>query len=288
MTKGPRTCSARLHGRSAIVTGGSKGIGPWHPARKPLLPQAVRRPHHRFAPQGRHSTLPSPHWRVPPGNGDRGGPPDVNEPRRLPPRRSGHRGGNGHGSGWNIVCANAGIFPSAPHSRTLTPENLGGRVLGGSTLQGPRCTSCRPALSALAASGHGRVVITSSINGTDHRLPPGMVALRPPARPAQLGFSFCATASNGVGTEEHHHQPRLLPGNIITEGLIEMGQEYMEPKLAAKRCPRDGPRQRGGPSAMRLLFFATDEAALHQPVSPLVVDGGTDPAGVSCPRSRSK
>ena len=62
----------------------------------------------------------------------------------------------------------------------------------------------------------------------------------------------------------------VLPGNIITEGLIEMGQEYMDQMAAAVPAGQLGSVADIGHAA---LFFATDEAAYITGQS-LVVDGG--------------
>ncbi len=62
----------------------------------------------------------------------------------------------------------------------------------------------------------------------------------------------------------------VLPGNIITEGLIEMGQTYRDQMAAAVPQGRLGEVADIGNAA---LFFATDEAAYITGQS-LVVDGG--------------
>ena len=62
----------------------------------------------------------------------------------------------------------------------------------------------------------------------------------------------------------------VLPGNIITEGLIEMGQEYIDRMAASIPAGRLGSVADIGNAA---LFFATDEAA-YITGQTLVVDGG--------------
>ena len=61
-----------------------------------------------------------------------------------------------------------------------------------------------------------------------------------------------------------------MPGNIITEGLIEMGQEYMDQMAASIPAGRLGSVADIGNAA---LFFATDEAG-YITGQTLVVDGG--------------
>jgi 3-oxoacyl-[acyl-carrier protein] reductase len=62
----------------------------------------------------------------------------------------------------------------------------------------------------------------------------------------------------------------VLPGNIITEGLVDMGQDYMDLMAASVPAGRLGSVADIGNAA---LFFATDEAAYVTGQS-LVVDGG--------------
>jgi 3-oxoacyl-[acyl-carrier protein] reductase len=62
----------------------------------------------------------------------------------------------------------------------------------------------------------------------------------------------------------------VLPGNIITDGLVEMGQEYMDQMASAVPAGRLGSVADIGNAA---LFFATDEAS-YITGQTLVVDGG--------------
>ena len=68
----------------------------------------------------------------------------------------------------------------------------------------------------------------------------------------------------------------VLPGNIITEGLVEMGQEYMDQMAASIPAGRLGSVADIGNAA---LFFATDEAGY---ITGSVAGRGRrpDPAGV--------
>jgi 3-oxoacyl-[acyl-carrier protein] reductase len=60
------------------------------------------------------------------------------------------------------------------------------------------------------------------------------------------------------------HAPRqitinaVLPGNIVTEGLADMGQEYLDSMASTIPAGRLGTVANIGNAA---LFFATDEAA---------------------------
>src|ERR1700748_1648094 len=63
--------------------------------------------------------------------------------------------------GLDVLCANAGVFPSA-RLADLAEEDID-RVLG-VNLKGPILT-VQACLPLLRASGHGRVILTSSITG---------------------------------------------------------------------------------------------------------------------------
>jgi len=120
-------------------------------------------------------------------------------------------------------------------------------------------------LPALEASGHGRVVITSSITGPITGFPGW--SHYGASKAAQLGF---------LRTAAIELAPRritvnaVLPGNIATEGLADMGDEYRRGMEAAIPQRRLGDVEDIGYAA---LFFATDEAGYITGQS-IVVDGG--------------
>jgi 3-oxoacyl-[acyl-carrier protein] reductase len=159
------------------------------------------------------------------------------------------------------VCANAGIFPSG-RLEDLTPEDIE-QVLG-VNFKGT-VFMVQAALSALAASGHGRVIITSSITGPITGYPGW--SHYGASKAAQLGF--LRTAAMELAPKKITINA-VLPGNIITEGLIDMGEEYMQQMASAIPAGRLGSVADIGNAA---LFFATDEAAYITGQS-LVVDGG--------------
>ena len=161
----------------------------------------------------------------------------------------------------DIVCANAGIFPSA-RIEDITPDGIE-EVLG-VNFKGT-VYIVQAALSALADSGHGRVVVTSSITGPITGFPGW--SHYGASKAAQLGF--IRTAAMELAPKNITINA-VLPGNIITEGLIEMGQEYMDGMTAAIPAGRLGSVADIGNAA---LFFATDEAGFITGQS-LVVDGG--------------
>lgn len=135
-----------------------------------------------------------------------------------------------HG-GLDIVCANAGIFPSA-RLEDLTPDDLE-EVLG-INFKGT-VYIIQAALSALAASGHGRIVVTSSITGPFTGYPGW--SHYGASKAAQIGF--IRTAAMELAPKSITINA-VLPGNIMTEGLVEMGQDYMDQMTASVPAGRLG------------------------------------------------
>lgn len=242
-----------LHGRTAVVTGGSKGIG--------------RGIAETFADAGVNVVISGRNQAdIDTAVADLAGragavsgvAADVTSPEDC--RRVVDAAVERHG-GLDIVCANAGIFPSG-RLEDLTPDDI--EQVIGVNFKGT-VYIVQAALSALAASGHGRVVITSSITGPVTGYPGW--SHYGASKAAQLGF--LRTAAMELAPKKITVNA-VLPGNIITEGLIEMGQEYMDQMAAAVPAGKLGSVADIGNAA---LFFATDEAAYITGQS-LVVDGG--------------
>jgi 3-oxoacyl-[acyl-carrier protein] reductase len=165
-----------------------------------------------------------------------------------------------HG-GVDVVCANAGIFPAAPLA-TMTEADIDEML--GINVKGAILT-VQAFLPALRACGHGRVILTSSITGP-HTGYPGWSHYGA-SKAAMLGFMRTAAielAPHGITVNA------ILPGNIVTEGLAEQGEEYLNAMVAAIPMRRLGEAEEIGHAA---LFLATDEAAYITAQS-LVVDGG--------------
>lgn len=163
--------------------------------------------------------------------------------------------------GLDVVCANAGIFPEAPLA-TMTPaqlaEMLDVNVKGNFyTVQ-----ACLPALSA---SGRGRVILTSSITGpiTGH---PGSSHYGA-SKAAQLGMMRTAAIELAP---QRITVNAILPGNILTEGLTDLGEEYLA--QMARAIPAGG---LGTPEDIGYLaaFLATREAG-YITGQAIAVDGG--------------
>jgi 3-oxoacyl-[acyl-carrier protein] reductase len=178
-----------------------------------------------------------------------------------------------HG-GVDVVCANAGIFPSAPLA-TMTEHDIDEML--GTNVKGAILTM-QAFLPALIASGRGRVILTSSITGPVTGYPGW--SHYGASKAAMLGFMRTAAievARHGITVNA------VLPGNIVTEGLSDLGADYLASMEAAIPMRRLGEVDEIGHAA---LFLATDEAAYITGQS-LVVDGGQilpeSPAAMATP-----
>ncbi|MDH6195877.1 3-oxoacyl-[acyl-carrier protein] reductase [Mycobacterium frederiksbergense] len=244
---------ASLQGRSAIVTGGSKGIGRG-------IAQTLANAGVNVLITGRNqadldnavAALADASGRVSALRADVTSPEDARTVVDAAVERHG---------GLDIVCANAGIFPSG-RLEDLTPEDIE-HVLAVNFKGTVYITQA--ALPALTASGHGRVIITSSITGPITGYPGW--SHYGASKAAQLGF--LRTAAMELAPKKITVNA-VLPGNIVTEGLDGMGQDYLDQMTSAVPAGRLGSVADIGNAA---LFFATDEAAYITGQS-LVVDGG--------------
>jgi 3-oxoacyl-[acyl-carrier protein] reductase len=165
-----------------------------------------------------------------------------------------------HG-GLDIVCCNAGIFPAASLAE-MTPDQLD-EVLG-VNLKGTFFI-VQAALPALERSGHGRVIVTSSITGPITGFS-GWTHYGA-SKAGQLGFIRSAAlelAKYGITVNA------VLPGNIMTEGLADLGADYIATMEASIPLKRLGSIE---DIANAALFLATDEAA-YITAQTIVIDGG--------------
>jgi 3-oxoacyl-[acyl-carrier protein] reductase len=165
-----------------------------------------------------------------------------------------------HG-GIDVLCANAGVFPSAKLT-DLSPADLHG-VMDTNFLG--TVYAVQACLPALEKSGHGRVILTSSITGPMTGYPGW--SHYGASKAAQLGFARTAAmelAPKGITINA------VLPGNVRTEGLDDLGQDYLDQMAATVPMGRLGSVEDIGHA---VLFFASDEAGYITGQS-LVVDGG--------------
>jgi 3-oxoacyl-[acyl-carrier protein] reductase len=242
-----------LQGRSAIVTGGSKGIGRGIAETFAAAGvDVVITARSQADLDGTVAALADQPGKVSGFSADVTNPDDCRRAVETAIERHGRL---------DIVCANAGIFPSGK-LEDLTPEDIE-QVLA-VNFKGTVFV-IQAALPALTASGHGRVIVTSSITGPITGFPGW--SHYGASKAAQLGF--IRTAAMELAPKQITINA-VLPGNIVTEGLVEMGQEYMNQMAAAIPAGRLGSVADIGNAA---LFFATDEAG-YITGQTLVVDGG--------------
>ncbi|MGB8622440.1 MAG: 3-oxoacyl-ACP reductase FabG [Paracoccaceae bacterium] len=163
--------------------------------------------------------------------------------------------------GLDIMCANAGVFPQTKMV-DMDPEEWD-RVMA---------TNLRSAFLSVKASiphferaGKGRVVLTSSITGPVTGFPGW--SHYGASKSGQLGFiKTAAMELSRYNTTIN----AVMPGNIYTEGLQDLGQEYLDTMAASIPLKRLGAVEDIGHAA---LFFASDEAG-YITGQQIVVDGG--------------
>ncbi|WP_216828745.1 3-oxoacyl-ACP reductase FabG [Alkalihalobacterium elongatum] len=163
--------------------------------------------------------------------------------------------------GIDVLCANAGIFPSKSIEDmtdddwdTVLDTNAKGTFL---TLQ-----ACLPHLKQ---AEYGRVVITSSITGpvTGYAGWSHYAA----SKAAQLGFMRTAAL------ELADHQitvNAVMPGNVLTEGLAGLGEDYLKDMAASIPLKKLGTVE---DIAYAAVFLASKEAGFITGQT-LIVDGG--------------
>jgi 3-oxoacyl-[acyl-carrier protein] reductase len=161
----------------------------------------------------------------------------------------------------DILCANAGIFPAAKLD-AMTEADFD--LVLGTNLKGT-FLSVSACLPAMKARGFGRIILTSSITGPVTGFPGW--SHYGASKAGQLGFMRTAAielAPFGITVNA------VLPGNIASEGLAAVGEEYMRSMVASVPMRRLGSV---ADVAHAALFFASEEAAYITGQS-LVIDGG--------------
>jgi 3-oxoacyl-[acyl-carrier protein] reductase len=163
--------------------------------------------------------------------------------------------------GIDVLCANAGIFPEA-RLASMTDEDI--EQVIGTNLRGT-ILSVQASLPALAASGRGRVILTSSITGPITGFPGW--SHYGASKAGQLGFMRTAAielAASGITVNA------VMPGNVMTEGLTDLGDDYLRQMTASIPLRRLGTVADVGHAA---LFLASEEAGFITGQT-IVVDGG--------------
>lgn len=239
-----------LKGRSVLVTGGSKGIG-----------KGIARV---FAQAGAKVAIVSRHADQAEaaakdiGHGAFGLAGDVTSLASMEAVMKAAAERNG---GLDVLCANAGIFPPAK-LEDMTSEQWDEVV--DTNLKGT-FHSVKAAVPHLKKSDQGRIVLTSSITGPVTGFP-GWTHYGA-TKAGQLGFMRTACielAKYGITVNA------VMPGNIVTEGLAGMGEEYQKSMAASVPLKKLGQVEDIGHAA---LYFASKEAN-YVTGQTIIVDGG--------------
>ena len=245
--------SASLAGRSVIVTGGSKGIGKGiarvfvKAGAKVLVVSRTLAEAEATADEFKQA-----------GGTAKGFAADVADPGSMQMMAEAAVAAFG---GLDVLCANAGVFPqakiedlSAEDWDHVMSTNLKGTFL-----------SVKACLPYLKKSNQPRIVITSSITGPVTGFP-GWTHYGA-SKAAQLGFMRTAcleVAKYGITVNA------VLPGNILTEGLIALGPDYEKSMAASIPLRKLGTVDDIGYAA---LFLASKEAG-YITGQTIIVDGG--------------
>lgn len=243
-----------IEGRTVIVTGGSKGIG-----------KGIARV---FAANGANVVIAA--------RGDADAKSAVNELATLGSGDVEHRVCDV--SNWeqvqamvsstverfgtvDILCANAGAFPQTKLV-DMDPDEWD-QVMATNLKSTFLCVkACIPVFEK---AGRGRVIVTSSITGPVTGYPGW--AHYGASKAGQLGFiKTAAMELSRYNTTIN----AVMPGNIKTEGLDDLGQEYLDSMAASIPLKRLGAVEDIGNAA---LYFASDEAG-YVTGQTIIVDGG--------------
>lgn len=242
-----------LKGRSVIVTGGSKGIG-----------RGIARV---FARAGVNLTIVA---RQPAeideavtemnvaGATARGAVCDVtdlNSVQRMVDEAAEAQGG------LDVMCINAGIFPQVKMI-DMNAEDWD-HVMATNLRSTFFCV--KAAIPHFEKRRSGRVVVTSSITGPVTGYPGW--SHYGASKAGQLGFIKTAAMELARYNTTIN---AVMPGNILTEGLQDLGAEYLQTMANSIPLKRLGDVEDIGNAA---LFFASDEAA-YITGQQIIVDGG--------------
>lgn len=163
--------------------------------------------------------------------------------------------------GLDVLCANAGAFPQTKMI-DMDPDEWD-QVLRTNLKSAFLCV--KAAIPAFEKRGKGRVVLTSSITGPITGFPGW--AHYGASKSGQLGFLKTAAMELARYNTTIN---AVMPGNIYTEGLQDLGEDYLKTMAASIPLKRLGDVAEIGHAA---LFFATDEAG-YITGQTIVVDGG--------------
>jgi 3-oxoacyl-[acyl-carrier protein] reductase len=239
-----------LQGRSVIVTGGSKGIGKG-------IARVFAQAGAKVAIVARHGDQAEAAAKEI-GHGAFGLAGDVTSLSSMDAVMKAVAEKNG---GIDVLCANAGIFPPAKLEDMTSDE---WDLVVDTNLKGT-FHSVKAAVPYLKQSDQGRIVLTSSITGPITGYP-GWTHYGA-TKAGQLGFMRTACielAKYGITVNA------VMPGNIVTEGLAGMGEEYQRSMAASVPLKKLGQVEDIGYAA---LYFASREAN-YVTGQTIIVDGG--------------
>ncbi len=161
----------------------------------------------------------------------------------------------------DTLISNAGIYPQARVAEMTEADwdrifaiNVKGMFF-----------MVKSVLPGMRARKHGRIVLTSSVTGPVTGYPGW--AHYGATKAAMLGFMRSAAievAQEGVTINA------VMPGNIMTEGMEGMGQEYIDNLAASIPMKKLGTPEDVG---YAMLFLASDEAS-YITGQTIIVDGG--------------
>ena len=245
--------SASLKGKSVIVTGGSKGIGKGiatvfarHGAKVLIVARNLKEAEATARELTKAGGMASAF---------------AADVTKLADMQAAAKTAVDRHGGLDVLCANAGIFPQAKIEE-MTPE--GWDEVMNTNLKGT-FLAIKAAVPHLKNSSQGRIVITSSITGPVTGYP-GWTHYGA-TKAGQLGFMRTACielAKYGITVNA------VLPGNIVTEGLAGLGEDYQRTMAASVPLKRLGAVEDIGHAA---AFFASKEAA-YITGQTIIVDGG--------------
>ena len=239
-----------LKGKSVIVTGGSKGIG--------------RGIAQVFAKQGAKLTIAARNEAdLKSAAADIGGDTryeicDVSDWDSVKAMVDSAAASQG---GLDVMCANAGAFPQTKMI-DMDPAEWD-QVMAVNLKSSFLCV--KASIPYFEKTGKGRVILTSSITGPVTGFPGW--SHYGASKSGQLGFLKTAAMELSRYNATIN---AVMPGNIYTEGLQDLGQEYLDTMAASIPLKRLGDVEDIGNAA---LFFASDEAA-YITGQQIVVDGG--------------
>lgn len=163
--------------------------------------------------------------------------------------------------GLDIMCANAGAFPQTKMV-DMDPAEWD-QVMATNLRSTFLCV--KASIPHFEKAGKGRVVLTSSITGPITGYPGW--SHYGASKAGQLGFLKTAAMELARYNTTIN---AVMPGNIYTEGLQDLGEEYLATMANSIPLKRLGAVEDIGNAA---LFFASDEAA-YITGQQIVVDGG--------------